>query len=337
MADTVTSEEPARRFIRRAISIPLALSMAPLMVVFSPIVFALFLLIDLFTAPRRLPMTRLGAMAMAFAFHEWLAIGLYLRARTHPAEEQFEFMRQAMGTWTSSLLRWLGITLGARVDWGDLDTMPTGHPLIIARHASNVDAIIPAVLFAKFLKRPAHHVLKNQLRWAASMDLFGPPLGNYFITRGKDTSAELKQLERLTAILRPEGSLVIFPEGTFSTAEKRKKIRASLERKGEAEAVALTDELEALLPPKPAGVLTLLHARPDVVPMVLAHRGLDNVASFKGLWSSVPLRDPIVVRWWPTAPPPSEPNARIRWLQDEWRRADKWVRSSDPGIPVANN
>jgi 1-acyl-sn-glycerol-3-phosphate acyltransferase len=334
MTETVTSEGTARRYIRRAFSIPLALSMAPLMVVFSPLVFGVFLLVDLITAPRRFPMTRLGAIAMAFAFHEWLAVGLYLRARTHPEEERFEVMRQAMGTWTSSLLRWLGITLGAKVDWGDLATMPSGHPLIIARHASNVDAIIPAILFARFLKRPAHHVLKHELRWAPSMDLFGPPLGNYFITRGKDTSAELKQLERLTDLVRPEGSLVIFPEGTFSTEEKRKKIRASLERKGETEAVALTDELKALLPPKPAGVLTLLHARPDVVPMILAHRGLDNVASFKGLWSSIPLQDPIVVRWWPTAPPPPDPDGRVRWLQDEWRRADKWVRSSEPGMPV---
>lgn len=334
MAEMITSEGRARRYIRRAFSIPLALSIAPLMVVFSPIVFPLLLLVDLITAPRRLPMVRLGAISMAFAFHEWMAVFLYLRASTRSGEDRFEFMREAMGIWTASLLRWLGLTLGAKIDWGDLDTMPSGNPLVIARHASNVDAIIPAILFARFLKRPAHHVLKEELRWAPSMDLFGPPLGNYFVSRGKDTEAELRQLERLTELVRPEGSLVIFPEGTFSTAEKRRKIRASLERKGEFEAVALTDELKALLPPKPAGVLTLLRARPDVVPMVLAHRGLDNVASFRGLWSSIPLKDPVVVRWWPTAPPPSDPAEQVRWLQDEWRRADRWVRSSDHELPT---
>lgn len=333
MTVVVTSEGKARRYIRRAFSIPFGLSIAPLMAVFSPIVFPILILIDVFTAPRRLPLTRLGAMAVAFAFHEWLAVALYLRARTHSGDDRFELMRKAMGTWTSSLLRWLGITLGVRVDWGDFETMPRGHPLIIARHASNVDAILPAVLFARHLKRPAHHVLKHTLRWAPSMDLFGPPLGNYFVSRGKNTDAELRQLERLAELIRPEGSLVIFPEGTFATGEKRNKIRASLERKGEHEAVALTDELQALLPPKPAGVLTLLNARPDVVPTVLAHRGLDNVASFKGLWSSVPLRDPVVVRWWPTAPPPSNHEYRVRWLQNEWRRADRWVTSSDRQPP----
>ncbi|MFW2381734.1 MAG: 1-acyl-sn-glycerol-3-phosphate acyltransferase [Acidimicrobiales bacterium] len=329
MAEMVTSEGKARRYIRRAFSIPLALSIAPLMLIMSPIVFPVLALIDLITAPRRFPLTRLGAMALAFAAHEWMALAFYLRVLTRGAEDRFEFMREAMGTWTASLLHWVGITLGAEVDWGDLDTMPSGHPLIIARHASNVDAIIPAILFAKYLKRPAHHVLKHDLRWALSMDLFAPPLGNYFVVRGKDTQAELRQLERLAELVRPEGSLVIFPEGTFATDAKRKKIRASLERKGELEAVALTDELQALLPPKPAGVLTLLAARPDVVPMVLAHRGLDNVASFKGLWTSVPLQQPIVVRWWPTAAPPSDPDEQVRWLQNEWRRADLWVRSSD--------
>ena len=101
--------------------------------------------------------------------------------------------------------------------------------------------------------------------------------------------------------------------------------------------MALTDELKALLPPKPAGVLTLLRARPNVHPIVLAHRGLDNVASFKGLWSSVPLSEPIVVRWWPTAPHPSDPADQVRWLQDEWRRADRWVRSTDQEVPQASN
>jgi 1-acyl-sn-glycerol-3-phosphate acyltransferase len=303
------------------------------MVVFSPVVFPILFLTDVFTAPRRLPLTRLGAIAMAFAFHEWLAVALYLRAIARPSEDRFEVMRQAMGTWTSSLLRWFGITLGANIDWGDFETMPSGNPLIIARHASNVDAIVPAILFASYLKRPAHHVLKQELRWAPSMDLFGPPLGNYFVSRGKNTQAELRQLERLTKLVRSEGSLVIFPEGTFATEEKRKKIRASLERKGEHEAVALTDELQSLLPPKPAGVLTLLNARPDAIPIVLAHRGLDNVASFRGLWSSIPLKDPVVVRWWPTAPPPSGHDDRVRWLQDEWRRADRWVRSSDREVP----
>ncbi len=333
MTHTVTNEGRARRIYRRAFSIPLGLSIAPLMVVLSPIVFPILLLIDVFTAPRRLPLTRLGAMALAFAFHEWLAVALYIRANTYSADDRFEIMREAMGTWASSLLRWFGITLGAEVDWGDFDTMPSGNPLIIARHASNVDAIIPAILFASYLKRPAHHVLKEELRWAPSMDLFGPPLGNYFVSRGKDTQAELRQLERLTELVRPEGSLVIFPEGTFATAEKRKKIRASLEQKGQHTAVALTDELKSLLPPKPAGVLTLLNARPDATPIVLAHRGLDNVASFRGLWSSIPLTDPVVVRWWPTAPAPSDPADRVRWLQDEWRRADRWVRSSDLEAP----
>ncbi|NNE94857.1 MAG: hypothetical protein HKN24_02400 [Acidimicrobiales bacterium] len=337
MTDMVTSEGRARRYLRRALSIPLGLAVAPLMLVLSPLVFPLFLLADLITARRRLPMTRLGAMAVAFAVHEWVAVTLFLRASLASREHRFDLLRQAMGTWAGSLLVWAGRILGARIDWGDFDSMPSGHPLVIARHASNVDAVIPATLFARYLERPAHHVLKNELRWAPSMDLFGPPLGNYFVTRDKNTEAELRQLERLTSLVRPEGSLVIFPEGTFATAETRRRVRASLERRGESEAVALTDELRNLLPPKPAGVLTLLNARSDITPVVLAHRGLDNVAHFKGIWSSIPLRDPIVVRWWETAPPPVDKSARVRWLQDEWRRADRWISSSDLCPPELSN
>ncbi len=329
----ITSERKARRYFRRVFSIPFALLIAPLMVLFSPVVFPLLLVVDLFTAPRRLPLTRIGATAVVFAFHEWQAVFLYLHRAILPQDNRWEAMREAMGIWSGSLHKWAGYTMGLRFDWAEPSTMPAGHPLVIARHASNIDAIIPASLFAGILNRPAHHVLKNALRWAPSMDLFAPPLGNYFVQRGRDTQAELRQLERLASVVRPEGSLVIFPEGTFSTPENRAKVRASLARKGETEAVALSDELTALLPPKPAGVLTLLNARPDCIPMILAHRGLDNVASFKGLWSSLPLREPVVVRWWPTAPPPTDHDGQVRWLQDEWRRADRWVASGNNNPP----
>ena len=330
----VHSEGRARRYVRRAFSIPLALSVAPLMVLFSPLIFPVLLLVDLFTAPRRLPLTRLGALAMVFAFHEWHAVFMYVHRAWLPQENRWDAMREAMGIWSGSLHKWAGYIGGLHFDWAEPSTMPKGHPLVIARHASNIDAIIPASLFAGILDRPAHHVLKSQLRWAPSMDLFAPPLGNYFVRRGRDTQAELRQVERLAEIVRPEGSLVIFPEGTFSTPETRAKVRASLARKGEIEAVALSDELKALLPPKPAGVLTLLNARPDCIPMVLAHTGLDNVASFKGLWQSLPLTEPVVVRWWPTAPPPTDRDDQVRWLQDEWRRADRWIASGSDELPA---
>ncbi len=339
MSAIVTSEGRARRYIRRAFSVPLSLAVGPVMILFSPLVFPVLLIIDLFTAPRRLPLVRLGAMAIAFALHEWYAMGLYVRRAILPQEDRFEVMQEAMGLWSGSLLSWAGRIINAQFDWGDGASMPSGHPLVIARHASNVDAIIPASLFTNRLNRSAHHVLKAELRYAASMDLFGLPLGNYFVSRDKNTDAELVQLERLASIVQPEGGLVIFPEGTFATPESRARIRASLERKGETEAVALTDELKSLLPPKPAGVLALLRARPDAVPVVLAHRGLDNVASFQGLRDSVPLTAPVVVRWWPTAPPPDAHDEQVRWLQDEWRRADGWINSDDldPPPPIESS
>ncbi len=94
---------------------------------------------------------------------------------------------------------------------------------------------------------------------------------------------------------------------------------------GETQAVELTDELHALLPPKPAGVLTLLRSRPDAHPMILAHRGLDGVANLHGLRDNIPLREPVVIRWWSTASPPDNPEEQVRWLQDEWRCLDRWV------------
>ncbi len=304
------------------------------MLVLSPLVIPLLALIDIITgAPRRLPLTRVGLMAVAFACHEWYAMALFLRAMTQSKEQRVTRFQEAMGTWSMSLIKWAGHTMGAKLDWGDLASMPAGHLLLLSRHASNVDAIIPSALFPQLLNRPAHYVLKRELRWFSSMDLFGPPLGNYFVSRGGNTGAELQQLRALGEHVRPQGALIIFPEGTFATPAARKKIRASLERRNETAALALTDELQALLPPKPAGVQALLRARPDARPMILAHRGLDGVASMAGMRANLPLRNPVVVRWWPTEPVPPGEDAQELWLQNEWRRLDRWVTSDSVDPP----
>ncbi len=334
-------ERRTRRYVRRVFSIPLSLLIAPLMVILAPVVVPVLMLVDVVSgAPRRLPTTRIALMVFAFACHEWYAIRLYLKVISGPRSDRTNRMQHAMGTWSMSLINWAGHTMGARIDWGDPSTMPAGHLLMLSRHASNVDAIIPATLFPLLLGRPAHYVLKRELRWITSIDLFGPPLGNYFVARGGNTEGELAQLRSLGQHVRPEGALVIFPEGTFATPAARARIRASLERRREAEALALTDELQALLPPKPSGVLALLDARPDALPMVLAHRGLDGVASFSGMRASLPLREPIVVRWWPTEAVPESDADQRRWLRDEWRRLDRWVTSGaldpPPDAPVLN-
>lgn len=331
----ITTEGRTQRYLRRVVSIPVALALAPVMILTAPVVLPALAVFDLLTGARRLPLVRVGVMAIVFALHEWYATLLYLRFGLVPGTAKIPRLQQAMGDWSGSLLDWCGRILGAEVDWGDLETMPPGRLLVLARHASNIDAIIPCVLFTKLLRRPAHYVLKRELRWFPSFDLFAPPLGNSFVERGGNTEDQLVQLEKLAHVARPDGALIIFPEGTFATPAKRERIRASLVRKGETAAVALTDELRSLLPPKPAGVLALRRARPDAAPMVLAHRGLDGVSSFAGLRSNLPLTSPIVVRWWPAAPPPAADEDQRAWLASEWRRLDRWIASGqiDPPGP----
>ncbi len=51
--------------------------------------------------------------------------------------------------------------------------------------------------FGYLLQRPAQYVLKRELRWFPSFDLFGPPLGNYFVNRNGNTDSELDHLRGL--------------------------------------------------------------------------------------------------------------------------------------------
>ncbi len=313
---------------RRLISIPLAVLALPLLVALAPVALIVGSVLDLFGGRRALPTIRLWLFAIVFVTHEWVvtvyAGWLWIRGRAGRSMD-IGHHRRVQGRWVGSLLRWAGRLLDVSVQWPAHDAFPEGKIVVLSRHASMIDAVLPALLFPSHLHRPVHYVLKRELRRLPSIDIYGHRLGNHFVDRDGNTDREVAAIIALIENAEDDAGIVLFPEGTYATPASKRRVLASLERRGDAELVALTNKLEYLLPPKPGGALALLARAKDVV--IFGHVGLEGVAEFKGLRDHLPARQPILTRAWHfhIADLPDLDAARIQWLRQQWLALDVWV------------
>ena len=315
---------------RRLLSIPAVTVALPLLILLAPIGVTVGFGLDLLTGQWRFPTIRLWLFAIVFVAHEW--IGLAEAARlwiTGGFGRKVDYRRHQdiQGWWTTSLLRWAGRLLGLRLDLDDLSAIPEGDVLILSRHASMIDAIVPAFVFAGALQRPCHYVMNKELRWIPNIDVYGGRLGNHFIHRTGDRERQIQDIGRLAESAQPNSALVIFPEGTYATAEAKKRVQLSLERRQDHRSAALNTELSVLLPPRPAGTLALLDHRPDAPVVILGHVGLEGLAELSGLRRHLPAKRTVKVRWWTIErnEVPDDVAQRTDWLEDQWRSLDRWV------------
>jgi 1-acyl-sn-glycerol-3-phosphate acyltransferase len=328
---------------RRFLSIPAVVIALPLLLIAGPFLLIGAAIVDVAHGLRQLPTVRLGLFAVVYLVHEWVgliaAVLLWVRqalvGRRWDRPTSTERYRRVQAWWTSSLLRWARRLVGIRYELPDPATLPAEPFILVSRHASMIDAVIPADVITNRLERFAHYVLKAELRWVPNLDLFGHRLGNYFVTRAGDGDAEAEAIARFATQALPHSALVIFPEGTYSTPTARKQVIASLERRGETHLADYARSLNYLLPPKPAGTLALLDQQPTLDVVVFGHVGLEGVAQLGGLRRRLPLQDPVVVEWWhhPRAELPDDDEGRIAWLNDRWRTLDAWVGSVGGGNP----
>ncbi len=219
--------------------------------------------------------------------------------------------------------------MGLRFTGADAD-LPDGPLVVLARHSSMGDAILPAYLIGVQADRPIRYVLKRELLADPCLDIVGNRLPNHFIDRTDTDDHQLAALRDLAADAGDD-ALVIFPEGTFALPEKQARAIHHLERHDPERAVRAKALRHTLLP-RPSGTLALLEAAPDADVLVLAHTGLEGAAYARGLWRSVPLRSPVVVRseLHRRHTLPQERDDLIDWLDRTWADVDDWIDEQQP-------
>jgi len=323
----------------------------PLLVATSVVWVPITIMADLVSRLFKFPTFRLGLFAVVYLAHEWAGIAAagtvkvahVLGRGPHDPVSRTHDYRRIQGWWATSLFAWAGRLLGVRFDLSDPATLPSDGFILMSRHASMIDAILPAHIIAGQLGRFVHYVIKRELLWDPNIDVIGSRLGNYFVARDGDADDEAQAIASIASFARralPQSALAIFPEGTYATEARRARARASLERNGDSALAALADDLDYLLPPRPAGALAMLNNQPTLDVVIFGHVGLEGVAELSGLRRRLPLQAPVVVRWWTydRATVPVDDEARIAWLNERWRSLDDWVGSlRRPNEREANN
>jgi 1-acyl-sn-glycerol-3-phosphate acyltransferase len=230
--------------------------------------------------------------------------------------------RALQRTWSSALWAGLSNLYRLRLDV----TGETGRPpfLLLVRHVSAADTLLPQILVANPQHLALRYVLKDELRWDPALDLVGGRLPNAFVRRGEGQTARVAALAR---DLEPNGGVVIWPEGTRFTAERRERILAKTPQ---------ASELKATLPPRAGGVRAALETT-DLPVVFCAHRGLEGVKGLADLWNGELLDKVVVVHLWRGSPPPGGLDA---WLLAQWRRVDAvatgavWAEGEEAASPL---
>ncbi len=203
----------------------------------------------------------------------------------------------------------------------------TGPIMVMMRHASIVDNLLPAM----FVTRPTgiflRYVLKRELLGDPIFDVLGTRLPNHFVDRGGTaTAAEVDKVRELARDLEDGEGVIIYPEGTRFT--KAKQARA-LERlaAGDADFYARAQRLRHLLPLRIGGPRALLEGAPDVDVLVVAHTGLGGFAQVGDVWAGAMVGRQVKVKMWrvPAADVPRGERDQVSWLADQWQAVDDWI------------
>lgn len=338
--DALAVDDPwLARWRRRGLSISVVLVALVGLIGAAPALLPVLALVDL-AGRRRFALVRFYAMSTAVAVLETagLAAALALFVRFGPrvagvARAEAAHLR-VQAAWVGAMT-WAARTIfGFRVELdGEVPPLsPDARTIILVRHATVVDSLFPTVLFGERGRRLLRFVLKRELLWDPCLDVFGQRLPNAFVAReGADGDRERLRVRALAEGLRAGEGLVLFPEGTRFSAERRADAIERFEARGRAEAAARSRALVATLSPRLGGfeaaldAIAALGAAGEVV--IVGHAGLEGVRRLADVWRGTAIGAQVTLRAWRHAVaevPPSR-EAREAWLHARWLELDRWV------------
>jgi 1-acyl-sn-glycerol-3-phosphate acyltransferase len=201
-----------------------------------------------------------------------------------------------------------------------------GPVLVFVRHASIVDTLIPSVFIANRFHLRLRFVLKRELLVAPCLDVAGHWIPNYFVARdGADSAREIAAVEALKDGIGARDGVLLYPEGTRFSEEKRRRLLARLE----PPARARVERLRHVLPVRPGGALALLSAAPACDVIFLGHTGLEGFVSVTDIWAGAMVGQTVRVKMWRERADliPAGREALLAWLEERWERLDGWITS----------
>jgi 1-acyl-sn-glycerol-3-phosphate acyltransferase len=287
---------------------------------------------------RRLVALRLVAMLWVYLAAEALGIlalfGIWLAAGP-PGETRrrriVDWTYAVQRAWATVLLRALRRAFSLRVEVEGPETVTPGPVLVLMRHASIVDTLLPAALVTRGHGIRLRYVLKRELLWDPCLDIAGNRLPNAFVGRGAgDPTREIARVRALARDLGPRDGVLIYPEGKRFTVAVRQQVLDRLSERG-GDLYERGRRMTNVLPPRLGGTLALLEGAPGVDVVLCAHHGLDGLARIADVWSGDLVGRTIKVRFWRRSREaiPVARHERVDWLLREWELVDHWVGARD--------
>ncbi len=337
--DALVAREVPGPWVRRptsAASIVLATALSPIL---APLALLASHIVDRYRRSVRFQRTRAAALITGLVLIDFVGmVGVNYIWLTSPFGRNVDSPRvqarysKLMTWWTSQLINVISRASALPLDRSQLDeSLLTGNAVVVGRHRSLLDAILPAVIFGN-LGVTARYVLKEDLQWDINIDVVGQRMGHVFVDRAPESlEDELTPIRQLGQRIDDGSVGVIFPEGTFFN-EKRKARAVEYLRKINNRHAKIAENLQFLLPPRPAGTLALLEGAPEADVIMLGHVGFEAFGTIGDIIDNLGANERIKLRAWrfPREEVPEDPDQQIDWLFDRWTEMDTWVAANQP-------
>lgn len=280
-------------FQRRLLTLSGLVLFTTLAIVLLPLVVIITLIMSLMPKFRTTPQ----ALTFIYGFlgHEWAGLARFLFVLIrYPKHEHMDKNRDIQFWWAQSLFNMGKRLYQLRIEVTGTEALAGNSALLLSRHSSMGDTVLPLLFFGKQRSEGLRYVLKQELRYLPCLDIGGHRLPNVFVDRsGTDSAKAVKEVSQLIATAGEDESVLIYPEGTRFTQKKHDSLRSRHPK--------LKDQLDRwpnLLPPRLGGVLGMLEANPGKDLVFLAHAGFEGSADIHDLLGGGWLNQKVCLHFW---------------------------------------
>jgi hypothetical protein len=239
-------------------------------------------------------------------------------------QAHFGFMR----LWLRTIDRVVRKLFRLRILIEDRPVPRAGPILVFSRHAGPGNSLLLVGTILVGYRRKPRIVMLAKLQWEPLYDIMLNRLPNRFIKHDPARrEIYIDAIGDLASGLGDTDAFVLFPEGKDFTPRVRLRAIEYLRGKGHRVAADRAEKMAYVLPPRHNGVMAAIANAPDADIVFVAHSVLEEIGSFKELWSRIPLAQPIHARYWrvPPGEVPHEQGELIDWLFGWWEQIDHWI------------